>query len=238
MARDFVAWLGLATGGRFLDVGCGTGALTSTLTSMVPGSDVTGLDPSAQFVGYAAEHHPEATFTVGSASGLPFRDRHFDAVVSGLVLNFVPDPEGMLSEMRRAVREDGTVAVYVWDYAGEMQVIRRFWDAAARVDPAARQYDEGLRFGICNAAELRALFGGAGLRGVEVRAIDVPTVFSDFDDYWLPFLGGQGPAPAYAMSLPEETRRLLEAEVRRAMPVEPDGSIHLLARAWAARGLR
>jgi SAM-dependent methyltransferase len=238
VARDFVTWLGLPAGGRFLDVGSGTGALTSTLVSMLPGSEVTGLDPSPQYVGYAKAQYPEASFTVGTASGLPFGDEHFDAAVSGLVLKFVPDAGRMLSEMRRIVREDGTVAVYVWDNAGEMQMLRRFWDAAVRADPAAREQDEASRFDRDNADGLRDLFAGAGLRAVQVRSIDVPTVFSDFDDFWRPFLGGQGSAPGYAMSLSEEKRGRLKAEVRRSLPVRADGSIHLLARAWAARGER
>ena len=117
------------------------------------------------------------------------------------MLNFVPDHARMVAEMKRAVAAGGTVAVYVWDYAGEMQLMRRFWDAAVALDPAALELDEGRRFPVTRAAPLVALFEGAGLRDVRVLAIDVPTVFKDFDDYWSPFLGGQAPAPGYRMSL-------------------------------------
>jgi SAM-dependent methyltransferase len=177
-------------------------------------------------------------YVVAGAQGLPFADRAFDAAVSGLVLNFVHDPARMLREMRRVVREEGTVAVYVWDYAGEMQMMRRFWDAAVSLDADAFDLDEGRRFPICNPPALVELFGNAGLRDVGWREIEVPTVFSDFDDYWQPFLGAQGPAPSYAMALAERDRDRLRDRLREALTTEPDGSIRLTARAWAVRGVR
>jgi hypothetical protein len=69
-----------------------------------------------------------------------------------------------------------------------------------------------------------------------VRPIDIPTHFSDFDDYWSPFLGGQGPAPAYAMSLSEEGRGALRERIRANLPIAKSGSISLMARVWAVRG--
>jgi SAM-dependent methyltransferase len=152
------------------------------------------------------------------------------------VLNFVPKPEVAVREMRRAVRTGGIVAAYVWDYAGKMELMRHFWDAAVALDPAARELDEGPRFPLCNEKSLRALFAQAELKGVEVRAIDAPTPFKDFDDYWQPFLGGQGPAPGYCMSLAEEKRAALRERLRAKLPLEPDGTIKLIARAWAVKG--
>jgi hypothetical protein len=140
--------------------------------------------------------------------------------------------------MRRSVRPGGTVAVYVWDYAGEMQLMRHFWDAAAALNPAAGALDEGSRFPICKQEALRTLFAQAGLAGIQERAIDLPTVFRDFDDYWSPFLGGQGPAPGYCVSLPETEREALRQRLRAELPTAPDGSIHLMARAFAVRGIR
>jgi hypothetical protein len=139
--------------------------------------------------------------------------------------------------MRRAARKGAKVAAYVWDYAQGMQMMRRFWDAAAALDPAgAGGKDEALRFQLCRPDPLRMLFEEAGLRRVEVSAIEVPTVFRDFDDYWAPFLGGQAPAPAYCMSLAEDRRAALRERLRATLPAEPDGSIHLSARAWAVQG--
>jgi hypothetical protein len=140
--------------------------------------------------------------------------------------------------MKRALTQGGTVAAYVWDYAGEMQLMRRFWDAAVALDPPALELDEGRRFPIARPGPLVELFESAGLAQVRVMAIDVPTVFKDFDDYWTPFLGGQAPAPGYCMSLTEERRAALRERIRATMTMatKPDGSIHLIARAWAVRG--
>jgi len=151
------------------------------------------------------------------------------------VLNFVPAQARALAEMRRAVRPGGAVAVYVWDYAGQMQLMRRFWDAAVALDPAAAELDEGRRFPVCRPEPLAALFQQVGLRDVQSGTIDVPTVFRDFDDYWSPFLGGQAPAPGYCMSLPEDRRAALREHIRAGLPIRPDGSIHLIARAWAVK---
>ena len=163
----------------------------------------------------------------------------FDAVVSGLVLNFVHEPARAVREMTRVARPGGTVAAYVWDYAGRMELMRWFWDAAVELDPVARGLDEGLRFRAFERPEsLEHFFREAGQEDVVSRAIDVPTVFRNFDDYWEPFLGGQGPAHAYVMSLAEDERNRLRESLRERLPQDADGSISLAARAWAVRGLR
>jgi SAM-dependent methyltransferase len=167
---------------------------------------------------------------------LPFGDETFNSVVSGLVLNFIPRQDVALAEMVRVARRGGIVAVYVWDYADQMQMMRVFWDAAVELDQAVAEKDELRRFPFCKPEPLTELFEGAGLTSVEARAIDAATHFRDFDDYWSPFLGGQGPAPGYAMSLTEEKRVALRELIRSRLPVAPDGSISLIARAWAVRG--
>ncbi len=240
VAPNFTAWLAISPGKRWLDVGCGTGALSASILDHADPRETVGIDPSPGFIAYAQEHvrDSRARFETGDAQALPFPDGAFDAAVSGLVLNFVPDPDRAVREMTRVTRPEGAVAAYVWDYAGRMELMRHFWDAAAALDPAARDLDEGRRSPLCQPGPLGDLFRGAGLAGVEVRAIDVPTVFRDFDDYWSPFLGGQAPAPRYAMSLDEEHRAALRERIRAGLPFEPDGSIHLIARAWAVRGQR
>ena len=137
--------------------------------------------------------------------------------------------------MARVTGQGGTIAAYVWDYSGKMELMRHFWDAAGKLDPDAARMDEGVRFPLCRPEALEQLFAGAGLEAVEVRAIDIPTLFANFDDYWQPFLGGQGPAPAYAMSLDETARARLRDRIRARLPTEANGSISLTARAWAAR---
>ncbi len=240
VARELLGCLRVPDGREWLDVGCGTGALAQTILECAAPAAVVGVDRSERFVADARRRigDPRARFEVGDAQALPVAGGAFDAVVSGLVLNFVPEPPRMLAEMTRAARAGGTVALYVWDYAGAMEMMRRFWDAATAIDPAAVALDEGVRFPMCAPGRLATLFGDAGLAEVATFAIDVPTVFRDFDDYWSPFLGGQGPAPGYAMSLPEELRDELRERIRADMPVDPDGSIRLTARAWAARGTK
>jgi SAM-dependent methyltransferase len=240
VAKDFLQWLALPAQLDWLDVGCGTGALTQAILQQMQPRSVTGIDPSAGFVDYAKAHvsDPRVTFEVADAQSLPVESARFDAAVSGLVLNFVPKPLLAAQEMARAVRSGGMVAAYVWDYAGKMELMRYFWDAAVELDPDASKLAEGLRFPICQPPALVALLDEAGLRDVESRAIDVPTTFRDFDDYWNPFLGGQGPAPGYAMSLSEERRVALRDRIRAMLPIGGDGSIPLIARAWAVRGQR
>ncbi|HTK89113.1 MAG TPA: methyltransferase domain-containing protein [Verrucomicrobiae bacterium] len=238
VAAQLLEWLAMPPGARWLDVGCGTGALSRTILDRAAPEAVTGLDASEGFVQHATARVADrrASFRVGDAQALPFDDGAFDAAVSGLVLNFVPAPARMVAEMRRVVRRGGLVGLYVWDYADGMELMRHFWDAAAALDPAARPLDEGRRFPICRPEPLAALFRDAGLADVEVRALDVPTVFRDFDDYWTPFLGGQGPAPGYCLSLDEARRTALREAIRARLPAQPDGRIPLTARAWAARG--
>jgi SAM-dependent methyltransferase len=240
VARQFLAWLAVPPGRAWLDVGCGTGALTELILELNQPTEVKGVDPSEGFVSYARQHIQDrrAAFSIGDAQSIQLDSANFDAVVSGLVLNFVPRPELAVKEMLRVARPGGVVAAYVWDYAGKMQLMRHFWNAAVALNPAACDLDEGRRFPICAPDPLRDLFNSAGLEGVEVRAIDIDTHFRDFDDYWSPFLGGQAPAPGYAQSLSEEQRGHLRERIRASLPFALDGSIPLVARAWALRGTR
>jgi len=178
-----------------------------------------------------------ASFAVGDAQELPIEDSRYDAVVSGLVLNFVPDNKKAVSEMRRAAVSQGVVAAYVWDYVDQMQMMRFFWDAAVALNPGALELDEGRRFPICKPEPLTELFRSAGLQQVEVRPIDIATQFQDFEDYWSPFLGGQGPAPSYVMSLTEQDRGHLRETIRAKLPIQANGSIDIVARVWAVRGI-
>jgi SAM-dependent methyltransferase len=239
VAREFVPWLGIKRGATWLDVGCGTGELTRAVLDLADPQNVVGIDPSDGFLAYARAHTDErARFEHGDARSLPADDATFDAVVSGLVLNFVPTPEQAVDEMVRVARPGATVAAYVWDYADQMQLIRYCWDVAVALHPGAAELDEGRRFNLCDPHALRSVFGAAGLERIEPRAIDVPTVFRDFDDYWSPFLAGQGPAPTYVMSLSDSAREQLRERLRATLPIAADGSIHLTARAWAIQGVR
>jgi SAM-dependent methyltransferase len=238
VARELLKWLSIPVQKDWLDVGCGTGALSQIIFEHALPNAIKGIDSSADFIAYAKVHVDSArvTFEVGDAQALPMDSASFDVVVSGLVLNFVPEPRRAVAEMSRVARLGGTVAAYVWDYADKMELIRYFWDAGVVLDPTALEFDEGCRFPICQPSTLAELFKNAGLHEVEVRPIDIPTRFRDFDDYWSPFLGGQGPAPGYAMSLSEECRGALRERIRSNLPIATDGSIPLMARVWAVRG--
>jgi SAM-dependent methyltransferase len=238
VAAAFVGWLDRPPGARWLDVGCGTGALAEAVLSAAAPTDVVGVDPSPAFVASAtaAVPDPRVRFGVGDARALPVRNGWFDVAVSGLMLNFVAERTAVLGEMRRAVGHGGVVAAYVWDYPDGMQLMSAYWDAAEELGLADPTAHEAVRFGFCRPDPLRAMFAAAGLTDVDVTEIVVPTVFADFDDFWSPFLGGTGAAPAHLAALPPDQQIRLRDAVRERLPVADDGSIRLTARAWAVRG--
>lgn len=239
VATEFVDWLDQPAGLRWLDVGCGTGALSGTILREAAPARLVGVDRSAAYVDYARRTVQDevVSFEVGDAEDLAgggLMAEGFDVVVMGLVLNFIPDRAQALIRLRQF---GGTVAGYVWDYAERMQLMKYFWDAVVDLDPAARELHEGIRFAFCRPAELEELFTSSGFSDVASRAIDVPTVFESFDAYWSPFLGGQGPGPAYVRALDGSARAALRDSLRDRLPAAADGSISLTARAWAFRGL-
>jgi SAM-dependent methyltransferase len=237
VAPQFLDWLDIPAGRRWLDVGCGTGALSAAILDRCFPTSVEGVEPSEGFLATAKENlGGRATLRQGSATAIPVDDASVDVVVSGLVLNFIGEPHAAMAEMKRVSGQGGTICAYVWDYAGRMDLMRHFWDAAAELDPPAAKLDEGVRFPLCSPTALAELFAGAELEAVDVEPIDIDTPFESFDDYWQPFLGGQGPAPAYAMALDEAARDRLRDRIRARLPIASDGSIPLRARAWAARG--
>lgn len=240
VAPIFLEWLAIPPGSAWLDVGCGTAALTQAVLETAAPRSVKGVDSAEGFISYANTKITDrrAAFQLGDAQALPVETGACDAAISGFVINFVARPDQMVQEMARSVRPGGVAALYVWDYADRMQFMRHFWNAAAALDPAAAELDEGRRFPLCGRQPLVDLFQRAGLTAVDARPIDIWTVFKNFDDYWSPFLGGQGSAPTYLMSLAEQRRTALREKVRASLPFAIDGSIPLIARAWAVRGVR
>ena len=237
VARQFIAWLNLASGLEWLDMGAGTGLLTLVILKEASPAKVVGIDSSAAYIEVARQRvrDDRAEFMVGDASSA-IEPAQFDVAVAGLVLNFVPSAEQAAKNMATAVRSGGTVAAYVWDYGGRMEMMRHFWDAAIAVDPSAKDMDAGGRFDICKPDNLRALFQDIGLTDVEVMPIDVQTHFSDFNDYWLPFLAAQGSVSKYLRGLSEETLNAVRNQLQIQLPTADDGSIPLIARAWAVKG--
>jgi SAM-dependent methyltransferase len=239
VAEEFLRWLAAPAGLAWADVGCGTGALASAVLATCEPSAIHGIDASEPFVSRARERirDPRARFEPGDATRLPWAAAVFDVTVSGLVLNFVRDHAAMVREMARVTKPGGRVAVYVWDYAGGMQMVRHFWDAAVSVNAHDASLDQAERFPVCQPEPLRALFERTPLAAVAVRAIDVPTVFRDFDDYWTPFLGKTGSAPTYLASLDADARERIRLRLRSRLASAPERPIELTARAWAVQGV-
>jgi SAM-dependent methyltransferase len=236
LARAMCEAAQVRPGQRALDVGCGSGALVAALAEALGPENVTGVDPSEPFVEATRAKVPGARVVVGSGESLPFDDGEFDATLSQLVVNFLADPEQGLAEMSRVTRPGGLVAGCVWDYAGEMTMLRAFWDAAAALDPeGATPMMEAHTMRFARPEELGELWQGAGLVEVDVSALVVEASYDDFEDLWSPFPTGVGPAGAYAASLDDEGRAGLRAEYARRLG-EPDGPFTLSARAWCAVG--
>jgi ubiquinone/menaquinone biosynthesis C-methylase UbiE len=240
VAEAFVVWLDLPQKSRWLDVCCGSGVLTEAVANRRAPAQVIGLDSSPQQISYAREHRgkPNVIFETGDAMHLRFDDASFDAIVCGLGLNYLPDPIDALREMHRVSAPQGTVAIYVWDYAHGARFLREFWDAAAACDSEAPQHDQANRFTQCNPEALRNLFQQAGLEEIKVQTLDITTRFTSFDDYWQPLLSGQGSAPNYLASRNEVTRNAIRERLRASLLPNAEGVIELPARAWAVRGHR
>ena len=236
LAPRFLDWLGAAPEGDWLDVGCGTGALSAAIVAQCNPRSVISVDVSDSFVAkaQASVRDGRVDIRVGNAERLDLPAKSRDVVVSALVLNFLPKKQEALAEQERVARSAGTIGFYVWDYPGHgLEFVDAFWRAAASLDPAAMELDEARRFPFCTPDGLTGLAAQAGLTSVECTAIEVPTIFKDFEDFWQPFTLGSGPAPGYCASLTAESRQRLK-ETLYGHFARP-GSIDLVARAWAVR---
>jgi SAM-dependent methyltransferase len=236
-ARKFVAWLAPPSNLKWLDVGCGTGALSEAIVGTSPES-VTAVDRSESYLQLADKMlaGTGVRFTIGDAQDLQFPDGAFDVVASASMLNFLADPSLAVKEMCRVTRPRGQVAAYIWDYAEGMQFLRAIWSVAFKLDPNAIHHDEGYRSPIRSVDDMEKLFAACGLGQIETRKIQIPTRFANFDVYWQPFLGAQGTVSSYVCRLDTQLREELREGVRRTIPTASDGSISLTAQALAVRG--
>ena len=240
LACDFLAWLSLPAGLRWIDICCGSGILSETVFERNAPASVVGVDISSEQIEFARQHRgrESVTFEIGSAMSMRFSDESFDVAVCGIGLNYLPNPGQALEEFRRVVCPGGTVAIYVWDYEEDARFLREFWDAAVAIDPEATAFDQARRFPMCRPEGLRALFAKAKLEAVTTHALDIVTRFTSFDDYWEPILRGQGSAPGYLATRDPKTRAKIRERLRAALPNNDDGTIELPARGWAVRARR
>lgn len=238
LARAFVEWLRPAPGAHWLEIGCGTGALSAAIAELAAPASVAACDPSEPFVAHAktGAAGPVAFSVAASPDAYPSRPDGFDWGVSSLVLNFIPDRTRALAVLRDRVRTGGTLAAALWDYEGGIDFLRVFWEEALVLDPRASTHDESIRFRFWRPPTMASLFGAAGLADVRTDALTIPTDFAGFDDLWQPFLGGVGPAPGYVAGLEPARREALRARLEKRLRPGPDGLLRLQARAWAVRG--
>jgi SAM-dependent methyltransferase len=236
LAQALAGIAGVRPGQRALDVGCGPGALARELAALLGADRVAAVDPSEPFAEACGRRLPGVQVEVAPAEALPFADGAFDHALSQLVVNFMTDPLAGVREMSRVTRPGGTVAAAVWDYAGEMTLLRRFWDAAVALDPAAAELDEGRSMPYCTPDELDGLWSAAGLAETRVAAVVAEAGYDGFEDLWQPLERGVAPSGAYAASLPPERREALKAELRRRLGAG-DEPFRLTARAWVVTGL-
>ena len=236
LANALVAAAGVRPGARALDVGCGPGALTGALVALLGPGQVAAVDPSEPFAAACGSRYPGVRVEVGAAEQLPFEDAAFDHALAQLVVNFMADPPAGVREMARVTRPGGTVAAAVWDYGGEMTLLRRFWDAAIATDPAAQELDER-HMPYCTPDELGGLWRGAGLDAATVEGVVVGASYASFEDLWEPLERGVAPSGAYVASRTPEQRAALARELRARLGAG-DGGFRLSARAWVVTGTR
>jgi SAM-dependent methyltransferase len=235
LARALCDAAGVQPGQRALDVGCGPGALAAQLVHRLGAANVAAVDPSPPFADACRRRLPGVRVEDASAERLPFDDGQFDRALAQLVVNFMTDPLAGVREMTRVTRPGGTVGAAVWDYAGEMTLLRRFWDAAVALDPAARARDEGTCMPLCTPAELSGLWADAGLAAVAVSATVVAADYEGFDDLWRGVGSGVGPTGAYTVALAPPQRAALRDQLQRRLGVTSE-PFRLTARGWIVTG--
>jgi SAM-dependent methyltransferase len=235
LARALIEIASVSAGQRALDVGCGPGALAAELCHVLGSNSIAAIDPSPPFVEACKRRLPGVDVRLATAEEIPFPNDSFDVALSQLAVNFMSDPPAGVREMRRVTRPGGTVAAAVWDYAGEMTLLRRFWDAAVSLDQGAADSDEGRSMPYCAPDELERLWREAGMQNPAVSALVVEAEYRDFDDLWQSLEHGSGPSTAYASSLSPGRRAELRDELRLRLGLGED-TFRLPARAWSVVG--
>ena len=237
LAPLLIRFGGLSDGDRVIDVGCGTGSLIFALPEIANIEAAIGVDLAAGYVEAARARNADwhITFQEADARGLPFDDASFDRAFSMLVLNFIPDATRAVAEMRRVVRQDGTVTAAVWDTFSGLTHWRMMWDIAVALDPSLVP---PLFSPMTAPDEMATLWRELGMVEVEQTSLLIRMEFSSFEDYWRPFTTDEsGFSERYITSLSEPRRARLTENMRRAYLADrPDGPRSFVSVTWAGRG--
>jgi ubiquinone/menaquinone biosynthesis C-methylase UbiE len=237
VGRIFLDWLSLPGNLKWLDVGCGTGAFTEVIQQVCNPSEIVAIDPSAAQISYATSRKIDerVQFKVADARAMPFENGRFDVAASALVLNFIPDREKALAEMRRVVRPAGVVAAYVWDFAGDRGTAQHLHFAITELQGPGHRAG-GLNAESTTENSLKTLFENVGFAGVVTRPIDIALTYNDFEDYWSSNTGAGSPIGNIVKNLSDDKRQQLKQLVKTKLPASTDGKIAYMARANAVRG--
>jgi SAM-dependent methyltransferase len=217
LAGPFLEFAGISPGQRVLDVGCGTGVITAAAGDL--GATCIGIDPAEAYLQYARRQRsrPNITYELGDAHDIGHPDAAFDAVLSTLVLDIIPDAERVAEEMRRVTRPGGTVASAIHDFRGACAPLFMLWDIASVLDSRAQTLrDSMLSHALVWPQGQANMWRAIGLVDVVEVPLVIPFEYASFADYWSTFESGQGRVGSYVMGLPDEPRRELEKHVRAA----------------------
>jgi SAM-dependent methyltransferase len=235
VGQQFVDWLALPPGLRWLDVGCGTGAFTELLLGQTNPFDVSAVDPAEDQIAYArtkpaAKH---VNFRQAEAQKLPFADGEFDVAAMALVITFVPEPAQALAEMKRVVKPGGVIGTYVWDFLGKGNTQQPLREAVEAMGVPVLSTPGHVH---SRLDSLGAIFTAAGLDAVSVRPIEIEISYANFDEYWTAQTGFSNTVVQHMRKMSEEQVEELKAHLREHLPRDKSGRIVYKAWANAAKG--
>lgn len=234
VGAQFLNWLAPPLQARWLEIGCGTGAFTQLIGERCRPAAIVAVDPAAAQIAYARRRLTvdRVTFRIGAAEALPCQDASYDFVVSALAINFMSDGAVAMREMRRVACKGGTIAGYVWDFAGGRTPHAPLLRALHHLNietPAPPGGND------CTIPALRSLFARAGLAEIETSTLDIEVSFADFEAFWTAQTPSFSPVTRRIAGLDDAQRARLVETLSAKLPVRPDGRIAYEARTHAVK---
>jgi ubiquinone/menaquinone biosynthesis C-methylase UbiE len=235
VGQAFLDWLDTPMNLRWLDVGCGNGAFTEELIARCAPATVTGIDPSDDQLAYARKRPGVrmASFQMGDAQKLPFGEGAFDVAVMALVISFLTDPDTAVAEMARVVRPRGWVATYIWDFPGGGAPVEPIYLALESMGMTSVRPTNPA---VSRREAMQRLWEKAGLDLIDTRVMRIPTVYSDFNDFWASNTVPIGPQGKIIAKMSTSAREELRSRLRDYLPVSLDGRIIYEAFANSVKG--